>query len=91
MVDEQYSIGTRRLGNVPSRQVNAQHLPHTLLVAPGDVLRQGLICWPISSAGSCFLAGTIVLLLGVMTVVGTFLSDLLLLWIDPRIRVEGRR
>ena len=31
------------------------------------------------------------LLLGVMTVVGTFLSDLLLLWIDPRIRVEGRR
>jgi hypothetical protein len=25
MVDEQYSIGTRRLGNVPSRQINAQH------------------------------------------------------------------
>ena len=37
-----------------------------------------------------FLAGTIVLLLSVATVVGTFLSDLLLLWIDPRIRVEGR-
>ena len=42
-------------------------------------------------AQDMFLAGTIVLLLGVMTVVGTFLSDLLLLWIDPRIRVEGRR
>jgi ABC-type dipeptide/oligopeptide/nickel transport system permease component len=24
-------------------------------------------------------------------VVGTFLSDLLLLWIDPRIRMEGKR
>jgi ABC-type dipeptide/oligopeptide/nickel transport system permease component len=24
-------------------------------------------------------------------VVGTFLSDLLLLWIDPRIRLEGTR
>jgi peptide/nickel transport system permease protein len=33
-----------------------------------------------------FLAGTIVLLLGTMTVIGTLVSDLLLLWIDPRIR-----
>jgi peptide/nickel transport system permease protein len=42
-------------------------------------------------AQDMFLAGTIVLLLGVLTVVGTFLSDLLLLWIDPRIRLEGKR
>jgi peptide/nickel transport system permease protein len=42
-------------------------------------------------AQDMFLAGTIVLLLGVMTVVGTFLSDLLLMWIDPRIRMEGKR
>jgi peptide/nickel transport system permease protein len=42
-------------------------------------------------AQDMFLAGTIVLLLGVLTVVGTFLSDLLLMWIDPRIRMEGRR
>jgi len=35
-----------------------------------------------------FLAGTIMLLLGIMTVVGTFLSDLLLMWIEPRIRFE---
>jgi hypothetical protein len=26
-----------------------------------------------------------------MTVIGTFLSDLLLMWIDPRIRMEGKR
>jgi peptide/nickel transport system permease protein len=42
-------------------------------------------------AQDMFLAGTIVLLLGTLTVVGTFLSDLLLMWIDPRIRLEGRR
>src|SRR5262245_60312830 len=42
-------------------------------------------------AQDMFLAGTIVLLLGVMTVIGTFLSDLLLMWIDPRIRLEGDR
>jgi peptide/nickel transport system permease protein len=35
-----------------------------------------------------FLAGTIVLLLGVMTVIGTLISDILLVWIDPRIRIE---
>jgi peptide/nickel transport system permease protein len=35
-----------------------------------------------------FLAGTIVLLLGVMTVIGTLLSDILLVWIDPRIKLE---
>ena len=37
-------------------------------------------------AQDMFLAGAIVLLLGVMTVIGTFISDLLLMWIDPRIR-----
>jgi peptide/nickel transport system permease protein len=42
-------------------------------------------------AQDLFLAGTILLLLAVMTVIGTFISDLLLMWIDPRIRlgVEG--
>jgi peptide/nickel transport system permease protein len=42
-------------------------------------------------AQDMFLAGTIVLLLGLMTVIGTFLSDMLLMWIDPRIRYEGGR
>ncbi len=37
-------------------------------------------------AQDMFLAGTIVLLLGVMTVVGTFISDLVLMWVDPRLR-----
>ncbi len=37
------------------------------------------------------LASTIILLLGVLTVVGTLLSDLLLMWIDPRIRLGRTR
>jgi len=37
-------------------------------------------------AQDMFLAGTIVLLLGILTVIGTFISDLILMWIDPRIR-----
>lgn len=49
----------------------------------GPLLLRALI------AQDMFLAGTIVLMLGVMTVIGTFVSDLILLWIDPRIRVEG--
>ena len=42
-------------------------------------------------AQDMLLASTIILLLGVLTVVGTFISDLLLMWIDPRIRqgVDG--
>ncbi len=47
----------------------------------GPVLLKALI------AKDMFLAGTIVLMLGVLTVIGTFLSDLLLAWIDPRIRL----
>jgi peptide/nickel transport system permease protein len=37
-------------------------------------------------AEDMFLAGAIVLLLGVMTVIGTLISDLVLMWLDPRIR-----
>jgi peptide/nickel transport system permease protein len=39
-------------------------------------------------AQDMFLAGTIILLIGIMTVIGTFISDLLLAWVDPRIRLE---
>lgn len=37
-------------------------------------------------AQDMYLAGSIVLLLSTLTVVGTFISDLLLAWLDPRIR-----
>jgi peptide/nickel transport system permease protein len=35
-----------------------------------------------------FLAGTIILMLGVLTVIGTLFSDILLMILDPRIRME---
>lgn len=48
----------------------------------GPLLLRSLI------AQDMFLAGAIVLLLGVLTVIGTLVSDLLLMWIDPRIRAD---
>jgi peptide/nickel transport system permease protein len=50
----------------------------------GPVLYRALI------GEDMFLAGTIILLVSVMTVIGTLLSDILLVWMDPRIRMEGR-
>ena len=35
-----------------------------------------------------YLAGSIILILSAMTVVGSFVSDLLLAWVDPRIRYD---
>lgn len=48
----------------------------------GPILYKSLI------SQDMFLAGTIVLLLGVLTVIGTLISDLILMWVDPRIRLE---
>jgi peptide/nickel transport system permease protein len=50
----------------------------------GPILLKSLV------AQDMFLAGAIILIIGWMTVVGTFLSDLLLVWVDPRVRFEGR-
>ena len=35
-----------------------------------------------------YLAGSLVLLISLLTVVGTLVSDMLLVWLDPRIRYE---
>ena len=37
-----------------------------------------------------FLAGTIILMISILTIIGTFISDILLVWVDPRIRLERR-
>ncbi len=37
-----------------------------------------------------FMSGSIVMFLAVLTLVGTLLSDILLVWVDPRIRFESR-
>ena len=49
----------------------------------GPLLLKALI------AQDMFLAGTIIMMIGLMTVVGTFISDVLLAWVDPRIRLES--
>ena len=49
----------------------------------GPLLLQALV------AQDMFLAGTIVLMLGILTVFGTFVSDLILMWVEPRMRMEG--
>ena len=46
----------------------------------GPILLKALV------AQDMYLAGSIILLIGWMTVVGTFISDLLLAWVDPRVR-----
>ena len=35
-----------------------------------------------------YLAGTIILIYMVLAVIGTLISDILLVWLDPRIRME---
>jgi peptide/nickel transport system permease protein len=37
-----------------------------------------------------FLAAGILLILTALTIVGTFISDLVLMWLDPRIRMMRR-
>ena len=37
-----------------------------------------------------YLAGGIIMILGFLTLIGTFISDILLVWVDPRIRYQKR-
>ena len=53
------------------------------LPTTGPVLLRAL------QAQDMYLAGSFMLILSVLTMVGTLLSDLLLAWIDPRIRYGG--
>ena len=38
-----------------------------------------------------YLAASMLVVLSLLGIVGTLVSDLLLLWLDPRIRFDGRR
>ena len=51
----------------------------------GPLLLQALI------AEDMYLAGSVLLILSVMVVIGVLLSDVLLVVLDPRIRLEGKR
>jgi peptide/nickel transport system permease protein len=49
----------------------------------GPILLQALMTEDI------YLAGSMLMVLSLLGVLGTLVSDLLLLWLDPRIRMEG--
>jgi peptide/nickel transport system permease protein len=51
----------------------------------GPILFEGLLKQDME------LGGSIIMILSSLTVIGTFLSDMLLLWVDPRIRFEKSR
>ncbi|MBX3014001.1 MAG: ABC transporter permease [Caldilineaceae bacterium] len=53
------------------------------LQTTGPVLLQAILFQDM------YLAGSITLLLSVLTVVGTLIADILLVWLDPRIRYGG--
>jgi peptide/nickel transport system permease protein len=36
-----------------------------------------------------YLAGSFLIILSLLTLIGTFISDVLLAWLDPRIRLAG--
>ncbi|GAI34835.1 unnamed protein product, partial [marine sediment metagenome] len=48
----------------------------------------GPLLFDALKAEDMFLAASTVMILGFLTVIGTFLSDILLVWMDPRIRYE---
>ena len=52
------------------------------LPTTGPILFEGLLKQDME------LGGSIIMMLSFLTVVGTFISDMLLLWVDPRIRFE---
>ena len=47
----------------------------------------GLMFWVALDMSDVYLAGDIILILGFITILGTFVSDLLLMVVDPRIRL----
>lgn len=51
----------------------------------GPILFEGLLNQDMQ------LGGSIIMVLAALTVIGTFISDLLLVWIDPRIRLADSR
>ena len=65
-------------------------------IVSGETITAIVLCLPTTGpllfrallSQDMFLAGSIVMFLSFLTVIGTFISDLLLVWIDPRIRYE---
>jgi peptide/nickel transport system permease protein len=61
----------------------------TLLAVVLSLQTTGPLLLRALTSQDMYLAGSFVLLLSTLTVIGTLLSDILLAWVDPRIRLSG--
>ena len=61
----------------------------TLLAVVLSLQTTGPLLLRALTSQDMYLAGSFLLLLSTLTVIGTLLSDILLAWVDPRIRLEG--
>jgi len=55
------------------------------LPTTGPLIRRSLL------SQDMFMAGSVIMVLSLLTIIGTLISDILLVVVDPRIRFEGRR
>jgi peptide/nickel transport system permease protein len=51
---------------------------------------QGPVMYNALLAQDMYLAGTWLFFMAILTVLGTLISDILLAWLDPKIRTEYR-
>jgi peptide/nickel transport system permease protein len=61
----------------------------TLVAAVLSLQTTGPMMLRALTSQDMYLAGSFLLLLSTLTVIGTLLSDILLAWVDPRIRLSG--
>jgi peptide/nickel transport system permease protein len=61
----------------------------TLLAVVLSLQTTGPLMLRALTSQDMYLAGSFLLLLSTLTVIGTLVSDILLAWVDPRIRLEG--
>ena len=61
----------------------------TLLAVVLSLQTTGPLMLRALTSQDMYLAGSFLLLLSTLTVIGTLLSDILLAWVDPRIRMSG--
>jgi peptide/nickel transport system permease protein len=73
-----------RIGWTLPRLISGEAIVAVVLSLPttGPLLLKSLL------SQDMYLAGSFILLLSVLTVIGTLISDILLAWLDPRIRYE---
>ena len=75
------------IGNLLPQVISGSVIVAVIMDLPttGPVISDALV------SQDTYLAGSFLLFVSLLTVLGTFISDLLLAVLDPRIRLEGSR